>query len=71
MRRMNRKILGAVLIVSLLLAPVALAEESAGDGMSLVEWAQDVLNEVFGAGGPEGDGEDGLPNAGPHADPAG
>ena len=71
MRRMNRTILGAVLTVSLLLAPVVLADESAGDGMSLVEWVQDVLNEVFGGEGPEGDGEDGLPNAGPAADPAG
>ena len=57
--------------ISLLLAPVALAEGSPDQSWSLVEWVKDVLDDLFGADFPEDDEGDGLPNAGPHADPIG
>jgi len=74
MRRMNRSVLGVLLALSLLLAPVTLAGDAAGDGLSLVEWVQGVLDNLFGGEAQEaGNGEDdpGLPNAGPFSDPAG
>ena len=73
MRRMNRSILGILLAICLLAAPVSLAADNGtDDSWSLVEWVQQVLENLFGGNAPEDDGNgDGLPNAGPHPDPAG
>lgn len=71
MRRTNRTVLGALFALSLLMAPPALAENSASDPWSLVDWVQDVLDDLLGADLPEDDTGDGLPNAGPFPDPAG
>ena len=67
MRKRNL-ILATLLVIGLLLAPACMAESEASSSWSLIEWVREVLSDLFGGGDEDGGG---LPNAGPHADPAG
>ena len=69
MRRLNRTILGLLLIATLVLAPAAFADESASDGWSLGEWIEHVLDGLFG--GETSEEDDGVPDYGPAGDPVG
>ena len=68
MRRMNRAIVGSLLVVSLLLAPVAFAQDGADDGWSLLDWMQEVVERILSE---ESEDEGGTPDFGPAGDPIG
>ena len=68
MRRMNRAIVGSLLVLSLLLAPVAFAQDGADDGWSLVDWVQDVVELLLSE---ESEDDGGAPDFGPAGDPVG
>ncbi|MEM8996295.1 MAG: hypothetical protein AAGF23_16025 [Acidobacteriota bacterium] len=64
--------LALLMILCLFLAPAVLADDGEGVTHSLIEWVQDILDDVFGTDAPdEDDDDDGLPDLGPVVDPAG